>query len=266
MSHLTHLIHSLHVTHPADLIPLLKGLVLYYWQQAIKLERQKEFLTYWPFCLFCSLCCCCAPSCIPCLLQKCFYSFSWFYKYYKLQTSCVFITHVYGISPVCYCCTKWSYGISAHFWFSFSCLCVVKKWVQTYYHSILFLHFTSVCHYFLGNTKNSPSSEVNCWSSWFNCFSLLLLWSLQCSLPRIFFYVPLFHCTWSFLVIHSWLILYLNVLDWAMHWKSRGIWYYVVSLSEISFEKLKYPNLLKYSLPCWGWNDRFSTITYIFPF
>lgn len=157
-------------------------------------------------------------------------------------------------------------GISAHFWFSFSRLCVVKKWVQTYYHSILFLHFTSVCHYFLGNAQNSPSSEVNCWSSWFNCFSLLLLWSLQFSLPRIFFYVPLFHCTWSFLVIHSWLILYLNVLDWAMHWKSRGIWYYVVILSEVSFEKLKYPNLLKYSLPCWGWNDRFFTITYIFRF
>lgn len=148
MSHLTHLIHSLHVTHPADLIPLLKGLVLYYCQQAIKLEWQKEFLTYWPFCLFCSLCCFYAPSGIPCLLQECFYSSSWFHNItnYRMLVLLPLIFMAFLLSATVVLNDP---GVSAHFWISFSCLCVVKKWVQTYYHSIFSLHFTSACYYFL---------------------------------------------------------------------------------------------------------------------
>lgn len=117
----------------------------------------KEFLTYWPFCLYYSPCCCCVPSCIPCLLQRCFYSPSWFYKYYKLQTVCAFVSRFYRVSPVYYCCTKCT---KYHFWIYFSCLCADKKWVQTYYHSISFLCFTSACDYFLGKIQRSPSSEV----------------------------------------------------------------------------------------------------------
>lgn len=137
----------------------------------------KEFLTHWPFSFYCSPCGCFAPSFILCFLQKYFYFSSWFYKYYKLQTACACVSHFYRISPVCYCCTKWS-------WYQcpllnlFLCLCVVQKRVQTYYHSISFLYFTSACYYFLEKTQHSLSSEVNCRSVWFNGFSLLLLWRL----------------------------------------------------------------------------------------
>lgn len=262
MSQLTHLILSLHVTYPADLIPLLKGLVLYYCQEAIELEWQRNF---WHIDLFVST----VPY-VAAVLQAAFPACfrnafirpldSINITDYRLVVllSLIFIEFLQSATVVLNVP-----GISTHFRISFLCLCVVKKRVQinllpSYCFLILYLNLLSFFW-----KKNNILLQVRR-SVWFYCFSLLLLWRLlQCSLSRISFYVPFFHCPWNFLFIHLCLILFLNVLAWTMHWKSRETWYYVVSLSAISFEKLKFPHLLMYSFPCWGWNDRFSTITSI---
>lgn len=126
MSHFTHFIHSLHVTYPADLISLLNGLVLYYCQQPIELEWQRNF---WPIDLLVST----VPY-VTAVLQAAFPAC--FSNAFTLPLDSINITNYrllvllylffYTISSVCYCCIKWPWYRCPFLNFFFMLVCSQK--------------------------------------------------------------------------------------------------------------------------------------------
>lgn len=120
-------LHSLHVTYPADLISLLKSLVLYYCQQPIELEWQRNF---WPIDLFVS-----TVPCVTAVLQAAFPAC--FRNAFILPLDSINITNYrllvllslifYTISSVCYCCIKWPWHQCPLLNFFFMLVCSQKN-------------------------------------------------------------------------------------------------------------------------------------------